>query len=538
MRWLTGRRVRGRGSRIGRWAAIGSAVSAVASWAGAARAADPAPTPLLQGVRVDVLQPASPESAFFRSYSSHKPQDSGIEFAVRVTLDEGFEELKELRVDTAGHTESPVYVVKNAILARVAGSLSPVHWLSLELGIPFALAELGNKPPPFGGVFGHAGKGPGIGDPNVGVHFRVIEKPDFGFLFGGRVWGPFATKSTYLGDGNARAEVDLAVTGERDKYAWGLTASIAPAFFASRDGDRIALSGAGYFNATKWAAIGIEPSVALVQDVTPRIQSDATKNAAKNVTAIDPVFEPLAGARFRVGLLRFGVAAGPGFGGAGAAAFRALADVGIVIEGKPPPPPPSGPSDRDLDGIPDSEDACPDDAGPRSSDPTKNGCPIHDRDGDGVLDADDFCPDRPGIKYPDPKGNGCPDSDNDGIPDPLDACPNEPGKGQGGCPIHARLGKDAFDIKPPIVFAANSDRLTSEARAAIEEVAATVHANPKTIDQVSFGIGTKGAAAALSDKRAQAVLLVLRAAALESERYEVVLRDDLPNGKVVVRVLH
>ena len=285
--------------------------------------------------------------------------------------------------------------------------------------------------------------------------------------------------------------------------------------------------------------MGFEPSVALVQDVTHRIlTAQADPNVAKTVTKIDAVFEPLAGARFRAGLFRFGVAAGPGVGGAGAAAFRALADVGIVIEGKPPPPPPSGPSDRDLDGIPDNEDACPDDAGPRSSDPAKNGCPLHDRDGDGVLDADDFCPDRPGIKYPDPKGNGCPDSDNDGIPDPLDACPNEPGKGPGGCPIHARLTKDAFDIKPPIVFTANSDRLTADARAAIEEVAATVHANPKTIDQVSFGIGTKGAPATLSDKRAQAVLLVLRAAALESERYEVVLRDDLANGKVVVRVLH
>jgi outer membrane protein OmpA-like peptidoglycan-associated protein len=34
------------------------------------------------------------------------------------------------------------------------------------------------------------------------------------------------------------------------------------------------------------------------------------------------------------------------------------------------------PSDRDKDGIPDAEDACPDFAGPRSPDPKKNGCPM------------------------------------------------------------------------------------------------------------------------------------------------------------------
>jgi outer membrane protein OmpA-like peptidoglycan-associated protein len=33
------------------------------------------------------------------------------------------------------------------------------------------------------------------------------------------------------------------------------------------------------------------------------------------------------------------------------------------------------PADRDADGIPDTSDACPDQAGPRDADPKKNGCP-------------------------------------------------------------------------------------------------------------------------------------------------------------------
>ena len=40
----------------------------------------------------------------------------------------------------------------------------------------------------------------------------------------------------------------------------------------------------------------------------------------------------------------------------------------------------------------------------------------------------------------------------------------------------------------------------------------------------------------LSDKRAQEILLVLRAGNLDSDRYEVVLRDDLRPGMVQVKV--
>lgn len=84
--------------------------------------------------------------------------------------------------------------------------------------------------------------------------------------------------------------------------------------------------------------------------------------------------------------------------------------------------------DRDGDGLVDTLDACPDEAGPRAL----QGCP--DRDGDGIANKDDKCPDIPGmIKY-----YGCPvpDTDKDGINDEEDRCPNIPGLAQyNGCPI-------------------------------------------------------------------------------------------------------
>ena len=72
------------------------------------------------------------------------------------------------------------------------------------------------------------------------------------------------------------------------------------------------------------------------------------------------------------------------------------------------PPPPA---DRDGDGIPDSQDACPDVKGVKTDDPKTNGCPPHvDTDGDGIFDDEDACPNEKGVRTSDPKNNGCPKS--------------------------------------------------------------------------------------------------------------------------------
>lgn len=85
-------------------------------------------------------------------------------------------------------------------------------------------------------------------------------------------------------------------------------------------------------------------------------------------------------------------------------------------------------SDRDHDGIVDSLDECPDEAGLT----ILQGCP--DKDGDGVADKDDKCPDVAGLA----KYNGCPipDTDKDGINDEEDKCPAIPGVARyQGCPV-------------------------------------------------------------------------------------------------------
>jgi hypothetical protein len=62
------------------------------------------------------------------------------------------------------------------------------------------------------------------------------------------------------------------------------------------------------------------------------------------------------------------------------------------------------PGDSDQDGIPDSQDRCPYEAGPRSN----GGCPpapVTDSDNDGIPDGQDACPYEPGPSW----NNGCPE---------------------------------------------------------------------------------------------------------------------------------
>ena len=84
---------------------------------------------------------------------------------------------------------------------------------------------------------------------------------------------------------------------------------------------------------------------------------------------------------------------------------------------------PDGCPDADGDGITDAMDKCPAVKGV-----APDGCP--DADGDGVADAADKCPNAAGSK----EHNGCPDSDGDGVFDDMDKCPKQAGTMADGCP--------------------------------------------------------------------------------------------------------
>jgi hypothetical protein len=492
-------------------------------------AAVAAAAPARQGVRLDPLQPASPESAFVRAEGPHAPAESAVEIALGLGLEYTSKPLHAVGVDAAGEEHPLGNLVDHALLLRLGASIFPASWIGFDLSVPIGVYVKGEQESPvsYGGEQAQPpSSASGLGDPRFGVHVRPIDESSFGLLVGGRVWAPIGSERAYLSDRRLRGEIDVGGAGQVGTLLYGCTLSVAPGLFAGRDGDRFAAALAAHALPMPAFSLGIEPTVALVHDV-----------GANDEGRIGVIVEPLAAMRLRAGGLRVGLAAGPVFGGvAGSGEFRGILHLAFVGSGSPPKPRPvpTKPADRDLDGIVDAGDACPDEAGPDSREAGQRGCPALDGDNDGVRDNEDACPERTGVKHADAKANGCPDGDNDGLPDPLDTCPTEPGSDPFGCPRYARLGGNRFRITPPIKF--TGDQLTPEGKAALEEVAATMRANPK-IEQVSIGIGTRGASADSSDKRARAILLVFRAGNLDSNRYEVVLRDDLRAGNVEIKIV-
>jgi outer membrane protein OmpA-like peptidoglycan-associated protein len=234
--------------------------------------------------------------------------------------------------------------------------------------------------------------------------------------------------------------------------------------------------------------------------------------------------EGILGARVRLAGFVVGAAAGPGFNhGMGTPALRALLSVAYAPEPAPPPPPPppvhkkKKPSDRDHDGIPDKNDACPDEPGVPSEDPAKNGCPPPppDRDGDGIPDAKDACPDVKGVASNDPLENGCPpDTDGDGIRDDVDACPNEKGPPdtdpqKNGCPKSVRVTDGEIVILEQVQFKTGSAVILPASDDLLRQVAGVLAEHPEILTiEVQGHTDSRGGKAynkKLSQKRADSV---------------------------------
>lgn len=494
--------------------------------------------PPRSGVRLDGLQPASPDSSFFRAEGPHEKKTGITEVVLGAGIDFAEAPLRAVIVDKDGEGYGkPLNVVDRALVLRLAASLTPIYWLRFDIQAPFAMFEQSSVEPGTS-LLGQTitpASAPAIGDLRAGLHFRPLDSESVDLVFGGQFWAPVGSTAAYMSDGRLRGEADLAVAGQVGKVLYGCTLSVSPGFFIPRDGDRIAASCGVHGLVLPSLSLGIEPSFALFRD----LRSSLANGEVKRLDAVTFQVEPLAAIRFKYEGFAAALGAGPGFGDApGAAPFRAMLQLSYQIDGKPklPPADPGKPTDIDVDGIPNDRDACPEEAGPDNPEAKLRGCPIVDTDGDLIRDEDDACANSAGTRSKEAKANGCPDSDNDLLPDPIDSCKNEPGAAPSGCPAHARLVKRAFQITPAIQFAEGSSALSKPAKAALEEIAATMRANPK-LGHVSILLGTKGAPGSLSDKRAEQIGTMLRNANVDSQRFEIVLQDTLRSGTVEVKLL-
>jgi outer membrane protein OmpA-like peptidoglycan-associated protein len=354
-------------------------------------------------------------------------------------------------------------IISNQFYVHLGASLNLFDRLRLGVSLPIAAEQDGTSKTVDGKEYVAPTSG-GIGDLRIAADLRLFGEygDPFTIVLGARLWLPTGDATQYLGDGQVRVGPHLAVAGDLGAFAYAAGLGVIyrandTPFDGHPTGTEVD------FNAA--AGVRLADNALLLG---PEIQGSTT------VSQGDVVFRdrttPLAlilGGHYNTGGFRFGLGAGPGLSdAAGTAQFRALGS----FEWMPPIEKPLPPSDRDGDGVLDGDDACPDIAGVRTSDPKTNGCPP-DRDGDGIPDAIDACPDVPGVQTNDPKTNGCPpDRDGDGIPDTTDACPDVPGvqtndPKTNGCPTVADRDHDGIadgvDACPDVAGVATDDPKTN-----------------------------------------------------------------------------
>lgn len=173
--------------------------------------------------------------------------------------------------------------------------------------------------------------------------------------------------------------------------------------------------------------------------------------------------------------------------------------------------------DTDKDGINDEKDKCPLVAGIAKYD----GCPVPDTDKDGINDEEDKCPTVVGIA----KYDGCPipDRDKDGINDEEDKCPDIAGSIENnGCPVIKEAIKQQVSYAAEnIFFALNSSQLLSKSFGPLDTVVAVLKNNPSiilTVDGYTDNTGTETANLNMSAKRALAVKHYLVSKGIDPER--------------------
>jgi OOP family OmpA-OmpF porin len=316
-------------------------------------------------------------------------------------------------------------ILRDQAVLDIGASFVFLDRIRLGLSLPIALYGFGHTA--FVGGFQYPGpvNQQSVGDLRISADLRVVGEygDPITLAVGASVFAPTGQQDSYTGDESGRFVPHVLVAGDvgvmayaaRIGYQWR---NLDADYINSRIGSTFQFGGAvGVRLLEKRILIG------------PEIFGQTVVSNSHAFDQRDSPVEVLLGVHLNlVDQLRLN----GGFGtflvkGFGAPVYRAL----FGIEWAPGYVKP----DRDNDGIPDDEDACPDVPGVRTDDPKTNGCPIatvaRDRDGDGIPDDQDACPDVPGVRTDDPKTNGCPppapDRDKDGIPDKEDACPDVPG---------------------------------------------------------------------------------------------------------------
>ncbi len=394
--------------------------------------------------------------------------------------------------------------------------------------------------------------GPAVGDMRVDARAVLVrsENRKHALGLGLSLFLPMGTSTNMGGDSQTTGMVMF--TAETQAGPIVLVANTGIHFRPERTiNDPVRGDGLGVATEWRWAFGGFIP----IQDGKYRVGLNLFGQTGLASTSIvgDTIFTtPNTSLEFNIeGRMRFGHAgrfwAGFGAGrgivmGYGATDLRVVGMLGAyvpLLDIEVPSPQvekklkvTKGLPDRDGDGIPDENDACPDEPEDHQGNDPNDGCPMPpDRDGDGIPDTKDACPDKPGPANNDPAQNGCPDEDldKDGIPNAEDACPKEPGQsstapGKNGCPSFIKMDAGQIRILQQVHFATGKAQILPDSFPMLQEIVNVLKVNPN-IKRMSIEGHTdnRGAAAMnkkLSQDRAESVMAWLVQHGIEQPRLE------------------
>jgi OmpA-OmpF porin, OOP family len=411
-----------------------------------------APAAAQEGFSLAKLQPSFAGDRLFGVPSPYTAGEST--FHAMVLLDYAHDPLI-LRGQSTGDNLGAIVSDQELLHLDVSYALGRV--VTFNLDVPFGFQH-GESPTGGNLTFGSP-TSTALADVRLGARATLYGETGDAFQLAveALVWLPTGSTSAYTSDGTLRSQPMLIAGGATRAFVW--SASIGPDLRPNHPFTTVTIG-----PSLRWGVgMGFLPGDGTFQ-VGPEVSGGVGLGDTEPRT-LD--LEAMLGAKVRFGRdFEAGFAAALGLAhGVGTPDFRSVLSIAYAPRATPPVVPVV---DRDGDGIPDAEDACPDHPGVRDPDPGKNGCPvIPDRDGDGIPDAEDACPDVPGVPDPLPKLNGCPaDRDNDGIPDGEDACPDQigtpnPDPKKNGCPGAADRDKDgipdAEDACPDVPGVADAD---------------------------------------------------------------------------------
>lgn len=385
-------------------------------------------------------------------------------FAAGLTMNYGHNALVLGRLNSRGVFSTLDPIVMHQLLGHFELAGSFLDRVNLSFSLPVTLLERGEAQAGVSPLSGAA-----VGDPRFTGQVRLYgqaDKTPFSVHVAASVWVPLRrfndSIAPQISEQTVRFSPKVILGGWYRKFRWSFTGAFLYRAEAQLGqtvtiGPEVQLGLSGSY-ADLFYRFAIGPEVLLSTVVTGgnAFARDYTSLETLLAAHYNIVHQVQVGAAVGLGILRE----------PGTPDVRFLFRLAYAPIRRPPAP------DFDKDGVPDKDDACPQEKGVPDPDVRRNGCPFAaDQDNDGIADAKDLCPREPRGVHPDPKRLGCPlgDQDRDGVFDNEDVCPKEPmgdkpDPARKGCPLPDRDRDGVLDSEDQCPDEAAGDKPDAKRR--------------------------------------------------------------------------